>query len=475
MDAMVLPAIIQGGMGAGISGWPLARAVSRAGQLGVVAGTALDVILARRLQSGDPGGHLRRALERFPIAGVAERILARYFVAGGKPEDEPFRGLPLLDAPLPAEREELIVAANFAEVFLAKEGHAGAVGINYLEKIQLPTLPSLFGAMLAGVDTVLMGAGIPRAIPGVLDELAAGRPVRLRVDVRDAEHWLRFDPSAFAGGAAPPLARPRFLAIVSSATVASVLARKASGRVDGLIVEGSTAGGHNAPVRGPVKPDASGETVFGERDVPDLAAIARLGLPFWLAGSCAGPEHLAAALDRGAAGVQVGTAFAFCDESGLRPDLKERARERIRSGTARVATDALASPTGFPFKVFELAGTLSERDVFAERERVCDLGYLRHPYVRPDGRLSWRCPGEPERAYLKKGGAAEELRGRKCICNGLMADIGLGQVQRGGAAEPPILTSGSETGVVAELLAAHGGSYTAAHVLEHLLGTAAAR
>ncbi|MHC4825965.1 MAG: nitronate monooxygenase, partial [Planctomycetota bacterium] len=86
-----LPVIIQGGMGAGVSGWRLARAVSTAGQLGVVSGTGLDTILTRRLQRGDAGGHVRRALSRFPIAGVARRILDRYFVAGGKRPDERFR------------------------------------------------------------------------------------------------------------------------------------------------------------------------------------------------------------------------------------------------------------------------------------------------------------------------------------------------------------------------------------------------
>jgi NAD(P)H-dependent flavin oxidoreductase YrpB (nitropropane dioxygenase family) len=38
------PTIIQGGMGIGISHWGLARAVSAAGQLGVVSGTAIDTV-----------------------------------------------------------------------------------------------------------------------------------------------------------------------------------------------------------------------------------------------------------------------------------------------------------------------------------------------------------------------------------------------------------------------------------------------
>src|SRR5450755_1992217 len=78
------PIIIQGGMGAGVSDWRLANAVSRLGQLGVVSGTALDQILARRLQDGDEGGHMRRALAAFPMTAMAERIRDKYYIAGGR-------------------------------------------------------------------------------------------------------------------------------------------------------------------------------------------------------------------------------------------------------------------------------------------------------------------------------------------------------------------------------------------------------
>src|SRR5260370_14624103 len=85
------PLIIQGGMGVAVSGWPLARVVSRLGHLGVVSGTALAVVLARRLQLGDPDGDLRRALQQFPISDVAERVIKDFFIPGGKSPTTPFK------------------------------------------------------------------------------------------------------------------------------------------------------------------------------------------------------------------------------------------------------------------------------------------------------------------------------------------------------------------------------------------------
>jgi len=69
------PIIIQGGMGVAVSDWRLAQAAARLGQLGVVSGTMLAVILARPLQAGDPGGARRTALAQFPLPGSAPRLL----------------------------------------------------------------------------------------------------------------------------------------------------------------------------------------------------------------------------------------------------------------------------------------------------------------------------------------------------------------------------------------------------------------
>ena len=473
------PPIIQGGMGVAVSDWRLANAVSRLGQLGVVSGTAIGTVLSRRLQLGDPQGHCRRALHRFPHPSMVERILEAYFIPGGKAGDAPFRPQPLPTLTLPRGNVELLVVAAFVEVLLAKEGHAGLVGINLLEKLQLMTLATLYGAMLAGADYVLMGAGIPRQIPGALDRFARGERADLRIDIDGAkpgeEFLSSFDPTDFLGRTPPALPRPRFLAIVSSAVLAQTLARKSNGRVDGFVIELDTAGGHNAPPRGPLTLTPSGEPVYGPRDAVDLEAFRSLGLPFWLAGSYARPGKLAQAQAHGAVGVQVGTAFAFCDESGIEPGLKRDTIRRSRTGEARVFTDPRVSPTGFPFKVLQAPGTIADAEVYEARPRLCDLGGLRRPYRRDDGTLGYRCPAEPTADFLRKGGAPEDVDGRKCVCNGLLATVGLAQVRPSGYVEAPLMTAGNDVTEVFRCAAPGCDSYGAADVVHHLLEPVAAR
>jgi nitronate monooxygenase len=366
-----------------------------------------------------------------------------------------------------------LVAGNFVEVFLAKEGHDGPVGINYLEKIQSPNLPSIYGAMLAGVTYVLMGAGIPRAIPGILDQFADGQSAELRLDVQGAEPGevfsMQFDPNDYWGGVAKKLDRPDFRAIVSSATLASMLVRKSSGKVNGFVIEGPTAGGHNAPPRGPLQLSVNGEPIYGDRDKTDLEAIKALGLPFWLAGSYAEPDRVVEALESGATGVQVGTAFAYAEESGIEPDIKAQVLGMSRRGEARVFTDPRASPTGFPFKILEMDDTHSVQATYEARTRICDLSYLRHAYKKENGKIGWRCPSEPVDDYVRKGGDIADTVGRKCVCNGLTANIGVGQTQRDGELEKALITSGDDVAHVARFLQPGATSYSALDVIEYLL------
>jgi nitronate monooxygenase len=464
-------------MGVGVSNWRLAQTVSKLGQLGVVSGTGLDATFVRRLAEGDPGGHMRRAVDAFPFQDAATRIWREYFVPGGKPAGAQYPALPMHQKQGTRKLVELCMLGNFAEVFLAREGHKNPVGINFLEKVQMPHLASLYGAMLAGVGYVLMGAGIPLHIPGVLDAFAAGQQAEYRLAVTGSSQeqfagldaMMRLNPTDYAEGPVPILERPRFLAIVSSNTLAATMLRRASGRVDGLVIEGPTAGGHNAPPRGKMQLTATGEPVYGDRDRASVEELRSLGVPFWLAGGYGSPEKLREALDQGAAGVQVGTAFAFSRESGLRPDLKRKILKLVAAGSAEVFTDPLASPTGFPFKVAQVEGTTSSPEVYEARTRVCDLGYMREPYAMEGGKIGYRCSAEPVENYVAKGGKIENTVGRKCLCNALLANIGYAQNRKQHEVEPALVTVGDDLRTVGAFLAPGRTSYGAADVVDRLL------
>ncbi len=475
------PLLIQGGMGVNISNWELARAVSSVGErlgvktMGVVSGTGIGSMFARRLQDGDPGGHVRNAFDAFPYPELADRVWHTWYVEGGKPEGKPYKSSPMVNHALRHDVAELIVCSNFAEVWLAKQGHNGPIGINYLEKIQTPRLPEILGAMIAEVDVILMGAGIPHQVPGVLDRFAAYEPASYYLDVEGAgprEFAVALDPASLVPERyVKRLRKPEFFAIVATHVLAQYLSdpRRAMGRVDGFIMEGPTAGGHNAPPRGRLTFNERGEPVYGERDTVDLRKMRELGRPFWLAGSYAHPQKLAEALAEGAAGCQTGSIFALCEESGLRADIKREIRRRAYRHQLDVVADPNSSSSGFPFNVVQLSGTMSDAEIYETRARICDLGYLRHAYKTDRGKVAFRCPSEPVNAYVKRGGRIEATEGRKCLCNGLISATGLGQPRRLGK-EPPILTLGRNTDFIHDLIDNEEGSYTATDALLYLLG-----
>lgn len=460
-------------MGVGVSNWVLAKAVSLRGHLGVVSGTCVDSLLIRRLQDGDIGGHVRRAMAAFPIPGVAEDVLTRYFRPEGRAPGEAYKLLPMYKQVVSRVREQVTVLAGFVEVYLAKEGHDGVVGLNLLTKIQMPNLAILYGAMLARVDYVLMGAGIPKEIPGVLDRFSRHEPASIKLDVegldRGETQEVRFDPRVHWAEPLAEAPRPRFLPIISSNSLATMLVRKASGRVDGFIIEAPTAGGHNAPPRGEVSLNERGEPVYGERDQVDLERMKDHGLPFWLAGSAGSPEALERAVAAGAAGIQVGTLFAYCEESGFEADLKEQVLREAQEDRIDVLTDGRASPTGFPFKVVQIGGTMSDPATYGQRERVCDLGYLRTAFKDAKGRVNYRCPAEPVDTYVRKGGAIEDTVGRKCLCNALFAGIGMGQEREDGRVEVPLVTSGDELKNIRRFIGSDRMGYTASEVIDYLM------
>jgi nitronate monooxygenase len=135
------PKIIQGGMGVGVSNWRLANAVSK-------TRPARRVSPARRsihcLCAGSPMATLAGtcAADWMPFP------FPRWPGASGRstlfPAASPRRAL---SAAIPMHQRkdtrkvvELCIVSNFVEVFLAREGHKNPVGINFLEKVQMPHL-----------------------------------------------------------------------------------------------------------------------------------------------------------------------------------------------------------------------------------------------------------------------------------------------------------------------------------------------
>jgi NAD(P)H-dependent flavin oxidoreductase YrpB (nitropropane dioxygenase family) len=480
--------LIQGGMGVYVSNWRLARAVAMQQPgvtAGTVSGTGLDEVYVRLLQLGDPGGHIRRALAAFDAqfgVSIGQNILDHYFIDGGKAPAARFKNAPkqmvrfqngsdLVLAPLaplgttiPASVEimveqdlvELLIVTGFAEVWLARQGHAGRVFINFLHKIELPLVYTMYGAMLAGVDGIVVGAGNPDGLPAACSNLSKHYAVTYELSVLYRESGesfhLKFDPRQVMEGklAAAPLHRPAFLAIVSLENLVQTLAQSQTEAPDGFIIEHHTAGGHNAGPQGPLRKDDKGQPIYGPDDEPDLQAIRKVGLPFWLAGGYGYHEKLEQALSLGATGVQVGSVFALAEESGMKPTYRSAILNHLKKETddTKLILTTLYSPTGFPFKVVQLDGTLAEEAVYTDRRRVCDIGLLQQRGLgktAEDGtrRLFQRCPAAPLDDFVSKRGLPLNAGDRRCLCNGLLACVGLGQVgiQNGVCLEEPAIVT----------------------------------
>lgn len=463
--------IIQGGMGVGASNWWLASKVAATGEMGVVSSVAIGLILARRLQNGDPGGFMLRALSAFPDQDVAQMIIRKYYLQNGRQPDHPYKGVPMLDARQDTLAVKLNMAGAFAEVWLAKQlaleknDQPGPIGINLLTKIQASIPSALYGAMLAGVDCVLMGAGLPYDIPKALDDLANNIPSTTQFDVTGSklDNSIIFDPAEYLSSPNNELEKPIFLAIIAASSLAQRLAKSRDLLLppDGFIIEGHTAGGHNAP------PRDKKTHQYGPKDDVELEKIVELGLPFWLAGGYGTPEGLTKAIEKGANGIQVGSLFALCNESGLDSTLRQQTIDQILKDKLVIYTDMTVSPTGYPFGVAlqkEATATIYETGT------TCKLGFLREAYVtKKEGEvetIDYRCPAELVNDYIKKGGNTQDTLGKICLCSALCATIGLSDNPE------HIITLGKRTPETVRCLIGKYGlkNYSAVNVIDFLRG-----
>jgi len=433
-----MPRLIQAGMGIHISSAKLANTTSRLGALGVVSGAALRHIIIEDIRAGDANS-IELARE-FPVPAYVEELLA--FAPGGAkhrhavPVDTP-------DPKFSAYPRRLSAIATFVEVRRARQGHRGKVGINVMWKATLTVLPSIYGAMLAGVDALLCGAGVPMELPDIVARIRAGQDMEYLPLTGTGTHTRMAIAGDNTAPALQAMEPPKMMPILSnfafSKRILDVWHKEYGGaRPFAFVLENHAAGGHNAPPRN--------KTEFTEQDSIEsyFDKVLNLGVPIYVAGAFknggtrADFEEWTA---RGAYGLQVGSRFALCNESGLRPDLREGIIDASARGELCVETEALMSPTGYPLKSVKLPGTVAQEGVYEARPRICNKMYLTRSHFEPqeDGTVkeTYICPAMPQDQYARLGGDAADTRDRVCLCNGLLSTAGYYD-----SVEPPAVTLG---------------------------------
>jgi nitronate monooxygenase len=329
--AIAVP-IVQGGMGVGVSLHPLARAVAREGGAGILSSAALDRIVSRRLGRK---------------VGTYEAV-----------------------------REEVAAARS--------EG--GYVGVNIMVALQRDFAASVRGAIDAGADAIICGAGLPTSLPAIQDP-------------RDTA----------------------LIPIVSSARALEIICRKwekLGYRPDAVVLEGPLAGGHlGFKLEDVALPSNTLEVLL-----PQVKDVARKhgDFPVIAAGGIFTHEDIVSFLRQGADGVQMGTRFLATDESGADAAYKQAVVNATREDI--LVAGAPGSPCGLPFRVLRTSPMFVSA-LQAKRKSLCDKGYVLMKDAQ--GRFSQCLAKDRSEEYF-------------CICNGLLSSSGYDP-----DAEEPLYTVGS--------------------------------
>ena len=305
-------------MGVGVSLYPLAGAVARAGGLGIVSSACIDRLVSKRT---------------------------------GKKVNT--------------------YDAAYAEVAQAKAA-GGYAGINIMCALGRDYEDSVRGALDAGADAIISGAGLPLSLPAI-----------------------------------QPARDTALIPIVSSGRALELICRKwerLGARPDAVVLEGPLAGGHLGFRIEQVDADANRlENLFPE--VKEMAK--RYGdFPVIVAGGIYTHEDILRFVAMGADGVQMGTRFLATEESSATPAYKD-AVVRSRQEDILVATDP-GSPCGLPFRIIKQS-PMYVAALSKLRSPKCDKGYV---LLKDDEGRYTRCP------------AKESNEHHFCICNGLLSSAG---------------------------------------------------
>ena len=310
--------IIQGGMGVGVSLHPLASAVAREGGLGIVSSACLDRLLSRR-----------------------------------------------------TGRKYNTHDAAYEEVSLAKAA-GGLAGINIMGALVRDYTDSVRGALDAGADAIISGAGLPLTLPAI-----------------------------------QPPRDTALIPIVSSARALDIICKKwekLGYRPDAVVLEGPLAGGHLGFRMDQIDLESNAlENLFP----PVKETAMKYGdFPVLVAGGIYTHDDIVRFIRMGADGVQMGTRFLATEESSATEEYKQAVLNARREDIV-VAHDP-GSPCGLPFRVLRQSPMYVSAQK-RQRPPKCDKGYVL--LKDREGRFTL-CP------------AKESNEHHFCICNGLLSSAG---------------------------------------------------
>ena len=310
--------IIQGGMGVGVSLHPLAKAVAREGGVGIVSSACIDRLVSKRT------GKKKNTYE-----------------------------------------------AAYEEVSLSKVKD-GFSGINIMMALMRDYSDSVKGALDAGADIIISGAGLPLNLPAI-----------------------------------QPPKDTALIPIVSSARALDIICKKwekLGYRPDAVVLEGPLAGGH----LGFRMDQIDLESNKLENLLPPVKDMARKfgDFPVIVAGGIYTHSDIVKFMEMGADGVQMGTRFLATEESS--------ATDTYKQAVIRATDDDIVvahrpgSPCGLPFRVIKQS-PMYVSSLQRKRTPKCDKGYVLMKDV--DGKFAI-CP------------AKEDNENYFCICNGLLSSSG---------------------------------------------------
>ena len=310
--------IIQGGMGVGVSLYPLAQAVAREGGLGIISSACLDRLVSKR-----------------------------------------------------TEKKVNTYEAAYEEVSLSKIGN-GFAGINIMAALVRDYSDSVKGALDAGADVIISGAGLPLTLPAI-----------------------------------QPPKDTALIPIVSSARALDIICKKweqLGYRPDAVVLEGPLAGGHLGFRIDQVELEANRL----ENLLPPVKEMAmKCGdFPVIVAGGIYTHADIVKYMSMGADGVQMGTRFLATEESSATGAYKQAVVLAKKEDI--IVAHRPGSPCGLPFRVIKQS-PMYVSALQRLRKPKCDKGYVL--MKDSEGKYSV-CP------------AKESNENYFCICNGLLSSSG---------------------------------------------------